>query len=131
VEHLRDWKVHLPEVWNKVVTLVQHCFNLENPQIPAAFGVAILSLLPKDEKDKYQPISLLETIHKLIATIIHRWLLDVIEFHPAIHGFCPHCGTDTAILECKLHMQFAAHAGSVLFQIFLDLTKAYDTVARR
>ena len=62
--------------------------------------------------------------------IIHVRIEDAIEFHPAIHGF-RHCrGTGTCILEAKLQMQLASYLCQPLYQIFLDLSKAYDTLDR-
>jgi hypothetical protein len=62
--------------------------------------------------------------------IIHVRIEDVIEFHPAIHGFRHCCGTGTCTLEAKLQMQLASYLCQPLYQIFLDLSKAYDTLDR-
>ena len=60
--------------------------------------------------------------------IIDRRLVDGIQFHLALHGFCKLCGMDTAILECRLEQERAILQGQTLYQVFLDLTKAYDTL---
>ena len=46
----------------------------------------ILCLIPKGG-GKYHGISLLETLHKICAHIVHNRLIVAIEFHPRIHGF--------------------------------------------
>jgi hypothetical protein len=51
-----------------------------------------------------------------------------IKWHPGIHGFIHKCGTGTCIVEAKLHMQLASYLCQPLFQIFLDLSKAYDNL---
>jgi hypothetical protein len=48
-----------------------------------------------------------------------------------LHGFRQHRGTGTCILEAKLQMQLASYLCQLLYQIFIDLTKAYDTLDRR
>ena len=53
-----------------------------------------------------------------------------IEWHDSIHGFRTGRGTGTAILETKLHMQLAQRGNKPLYQIFLDLSKAYDALDR-
>jgi hypothetical protein len=55
---------------------------------------------------------------------------EAIVFHPSIHGFRSGRGTGTAILEAKLLMQLFACEANPLFQVFLDLTKAYDSLDR-
>jgi hypothetical protein len=62
-----------------------------------------------------------------VSTIIHLHLQDAIEFHPALHGFLQGRGTGTCILEAKLQMQLAFYTWQPLYQIFIDLSKAYDT----
>ena len=112
--------------WEIVVKLVTIAF--ESGRIPMAFAQGILCLIPKAECNKFHGIVLLEVVYKLCATIIHFRLSKAIEFHPGIHGFIWGCGTQMAILEAKLHMQLASHGLCLLFQIFIDLTKAYDTL---
>jgi hypothetical protein len=60
--------------------------------------------------------------------IIHIRIQDAIQFHPALHGFQHSRGTGTCILEAKLQMQLASYLCQPLYQIFLDLLKAYDTL---
>jgi hypothetical protein len=62
--------------------------------------------------------------------IIHLRLQAVIDFHPSLHGFHQCRGTGTCILEAKLQMQLASYLCQPLYQIFIDLTKAYDTLDR-
>jgi hypothetical protein len=47
-----------------------------------------------------------------------------------LHGFRAKRGTGTAIFEAKLFQQLAKVAQVPIFEIFLDLKKAYDTVDR-
>ena len=128
VEDLRHWHDDLPEVWAKLVKLVQ--MALAGIDVPAAFAYGILVLIPKSEPGKFRGIALLEVIYKLCATVIHLRLRDAIDSHPGIHGFRVGRGTGTAILEAKLLMQLAFWDCKPLYQVFLDLTKAYDSLDR-
>ena len=60
--------------------------------------------------------------------IIHIRIEDKIQFHSGIHSFRHKRGTGTCILEAKLDMQLASYLCQPLYQIYLDLTKAYDTL---
>jgi hypothetical protein len=60
--------------------------------------------------------------------ILHLCLQAVIDFHPSLHGFHQCRSTGTCILEAKLQMQLASYLCQPLYQIFIDLTKAYNTL---
>jgi len=128
VEDLIDWYENHPEAWNMVLDLTQTAFR--GDEIPLAFGYAVLCLMPKNEHGKFRGISLLEVLYKLCTTIIHLRFQDAISFHDGIHGFRHRRGTNTAIFEAKLLMQLHVRLGRPLFQIFIDLTKAYDALDR-
>ena len=106
--------------------MVQDCF-IGNPT-PQAFSYEILCIIPKLERGKYHGIALLEVLYKLVSMIIHVCIQDCIKFHPSIHGFHTGHGTGTCTIEAKMHMQLASYLGHPLYQIYLDLTKAYDTL---
>jgi hypothetical protein len=127
VSDLLFWHDKLPNIWNELVSLVQDVFD--GKAIPQEFSYEILCLIPKEDRGKYHGIALLEVVYKLVSMIIHLRLQAVIDFHP-LHGFRQRRGTGTCILEAKLHMQLASYLCQPLYQIFVDLTKAYDTLDR-
>ena len=49
-------------------------------------------------------------------------------FHNILHGFWEGRGTGNAALEAKLLQQLMAMREEVLFEVLLDLRKAYDTL---
>jgi hypothetical protein len=129
IEDVLLWHETLPNVWAKVVELVQ--LALMGQEIPLAFAIGILCLIPKEEPNKFRGIVLLEVIHKICGTtFIHFRVQESVKFHPGIHGFRTGRGTITAILEAKLQMQHAVRSGLPYYQVFLDLRKAYDTLDR-
>jgi hypothetical protein len=60
--------------------------------------------------------------------ILHLCLQAVIDFHPSLHSFHQCRSTGMCILEAKLQMQLASYLCQPLYQIFIDLTKAYNTL---
>ena len=141
-EHVKEWRDDAhpkplpgteivpeprPEKWNRVVDLVQHIF--ETGSIPQKLTWSILACLPK-RGGGHRGIGLLETIWKLVQAIIGNRIKKAIKFHDALHGFCFRRGTGTALIEMKLHRELADMLGKILFQMFLDLKKAFDTLNR-
>ena len=98
-------------------------------ELPKALCLSILFTIPKP-CGGVQGIGLLESIWKLIERIIDRRLSHGIHFHDALHGFRKKRGCRTTILECRLEQERTLYQGRTLFQVFLDLTKAYDMLDR-
>ena len=86
-------------------------------------------LIPKGKKD-YQGIGLMEVMWKVVAVILNQCFTSSITYHDALHGFRAGRGIGTATLEDKLLQQLVALREEVLYVIFLDLHKAYDTLDR-
>ena len=128
VDVLKDWAKEDGEKWRKLVDLVQWC--IRTGEVPQAFKYGALVLIPKPEQGKYRGIALLESVYKLISGLINHRVSAAVQFHDSIHGFRAGRSCSTAILEAKLEMQRARQAGKVYYQVFLDLSKAYDTVDR-
>jgi hypothetical protein len=72
----------------------------------------------------------LEATWKVCSAIVNSRLQKSIEFHESLHGFRKEHGTGTATLDAKLRMQLSHIQGVPMYQIFLDLSKAYDTMDR-
>ncbi len=130
-EDLRIWyqqREKNPEPWRTLVSIVTEAFN--TGELPTLLHCNILVLIPKSEPGKVRGIGLLETIWKLITTILHTRLSNGITFHPDMHGFLPKRGCSTACMEAKLQMQLMHRIGKPLYQIFIDVSKAYDGLDR-
>ena len=111
-----------------VVVLVQEVFRMG--QVPSMFRQAVLVLIPKQEATKYRGIALLEALYKLCSSVINWRIVWNADWHDGVHGFCRRRGCTMAIIEAKFLAQKAQSEGKLLYQVFLDLTKAYNTVAR-
>ena len=75
-------------------------------------------------------IGLLEVVWKLIEAIIDTRVRSKVTLHDCLHGFTARRGTGTAIIEAKLQQELAGIRKQPLFQVYLDLKKAYDTIDR-
>jgi len=117
-----------PIPWLTILDMVQAAFV--SGELPTLLHCNILVLIPKAEPGKVHGIGLLESLWKLITTIIHCHLMRGITFHPDMHRFLPKKGCSTACMEAKLQMQHMYCIGQPLYQIFIDVSKAYDGLDR-
>ena len=83
--------------WDKLMILIRKC--IIDGDVPEAFTLGILVLIPKNDAGDVRGIGLLDVIHKLISTIINKRLSDAIEFCDSVHGFRKKRGGFTAIGE--------------------------------
>jgi hypothetical protein len=104
---------------------VQQIF--ESGEIPEEMTWSILVLIPKASGGN-RGIGLLEIMWKVISSIINTRLQESIPFHETLHGFRKGHGTGAASLDAKLQMQLSHIRSVPLYQLFLDLSKAYDTL---
>jgi hypothetical protein len=114
--------------WEQTCNTIRQLF--ETGYIPQEISWSILVLIPKASGGTPRGIGLLEMIWKVCSSIINQHLQEAIPFHKALHGFRPGHGTGTASLDAKLRMQLAHARGTPLYHVFLDLSKAYDTLDR-
>jgi len=114
------------DAWRAFVALIRSIW--ETGTIPQQMAWVIVVLLPKGGGD-YRGIGLLEPCWKVVeGVILNRW--EVIEIHDCLHGSVKGRGTGTAILECKLVQQLAYIEQAPLYEIFIDLKKAFDAMDR-
>jgi hypothetical protein len=80
----------------------------------------------------YRPISLLPVISKLLEKAVHMRLYKYLHKHkifiPAQYGFRESLSTDLAILEFQDRVAKLLSSGSWCLGVFLDLSKAFDTI---
>jgi hypothetical protein len=88
----------------------------------------VVVLLPKGGGD-FQGIGLLDPCWKVVEKIMVR-RMGAIDFHPCLHGGMPKRGMGTARIEAKLAQQLAWVEQEPLYQIFVDLRKAYNHLNR-
>ena len=115
------------ELWMFLLETVQNMWRMGD--IPQGLGWTILVLIIKGTLDT-RVIVILETLWKVVETLIDTRLRASLQFHDVIHGFRAVRGTATAIMELKIAQELAILDHDPLFLVFLDLLKAYDTVDR-
>ena len=111
--------------WDKYVELITHIF--ETGELPQEIPWSLLVLLPKPDGGT-RGIGLLELAWKHVEAIIDTRVKKVIRYHDSMHGFTSRRGTGTAMVEAKLQQEHASIHQEPLFQVFLDLKKAYDSL---
>ena len=85
--------------------------------------------LPKGRGDD-QGIGIFEVLWKVCATVVNCRIKGSVTLHYELHGFRAGRGTGMAILESKLVQNLVGIAHEPLFQVFLDVRKAYDSLDR-
>ena len=85
--------------------------------------------------ENYRPISLLPTISKVLEKIIHKQLSSYFDeyglFFPNQYGFRPKHSTEYAALELIDRIINEMDKNEIPIDIFLDLSKAFDTIIIR
>ena len=67
---------------------------------------------------------------KVCAALVNCWLNRCVLLHNFLHRFRRGRGTGIATLEAKLAQKLAGLAHDPLFQVFLDIYKAHDSLDR-
>ena len=134
IDHFKEWyteavreKEPVRTRWEALVEIVQYCYNTGD--LPQEVTWMTIVLLPKTDGG-VRGIGLVEALWKLLAAIINVRVQSSIKLHDSLHGFRAKRGTGTAIFEAKLFQQLAKVAQVPVFEVYLDLKKAYDTVDR-
>ena len=63
-------------------------------------------------------------------SLLNRRLTSAIYFHDTLHRFWAGRGTGTVVLESKILQQLTDVREAGLFEVFLNLLKAYDALDR-
>ena len=114
-----------------------HCLKLvEMVQVLFRYGCIledtkwrVVVLLPKGGR-YFRGIVLMEDICKVISIILDHCLGLAIEFHDVIHGFMSGHRMVNAYLKAKMIQHLEEMREEVLYEMFLDLHKAYNAMAR-
>ena len=87
-------------------------------------------LLPKC-KGGYRGIGLVEVLWEVRLVVVNFCLKRSAVLHSNLRGFREGRGASTATLEAKLANNLSGITHKPLFQVFLDLYKACDSLNRR
>ena len=84
-------------------------------------------MLPKINTDN-EGIGLLEVLWKVIESIIDTPVNTDVQFHEVLLEFCAFQVIGTAIIELKMDHEMATIDQYPLLLVFVDISKAYDTL---
>ena len=110
--------------------------TLDKGKFPQVFKTANVTPIFKDGDKRnpknYRPISVINTISKILEKLTAKQLTTYFETHDILsdgqHGFRPGRGTADAILELTKCITENLDRNKHCIGIFLDLAKAFDTV---
>ncbi len=132
-EHLKEWLQEAADGvegagdrWRLFVALMQATW--ESGTVRTQMSWMVIVLLSKGGGD-YRGIGLLDPMGKVLEKIMVAQI-SCLELHNCLHGGLPRRGTGTAIMEVKLNQQLAWVDQAPLYQIYLDLKKAYNALDR-
>ena len=84
--------------------------------------------------NNYRPISILPICSKLIESLVHQQLYEYLEKHKLLtksqFGFRKNRNTQQAVTVLTDHIRLNMDKGQRTGAVFLDLSKAFDTVDR-
>ena len=110
--------------------------SIENATYPNPWKVArVLALYKKKSiylPENYRPISLLNCFGKVFEKLIYKQMISFIEKHKIIYiyqyGFRKKHSTTLALIDIIDRIRFYADQNEYVLGIFLDITKAFDSV---
>jgi site-specific DNA-adenine methylase len=121
-----------------IATPLTHIINLSliNGQVPTQMKAAKVIPIYKSGDSKqlvnYRPISLLPSFSKVLERIVYNQLYSYLKRNNILsksqYGFQESLSTEMAILELQDRIASALSSGSWCLGIFLDLSKAFDTI---
>jgi hypothetical protein len=114
--------------------IINNCFN--TGIFPQKLKIAkVLPLYKKNENflfDNYRPVSILPSLSKVIEKIMHIQLYDHFIknnlFYESQYGFRNSHSTELATLEVLNRIVSQMDKGEIPINIYLDLSKAFDTL---
>ena len=122
-----------------IATPLTHLINLSltTNVFPADWKIAkiipIYKLGSCSNLDNYRPISILPVLSKIIEKIIHRQLMSFLDrnslLSPSQFGFRRGLSTELAATLLLDDMRKEVDAGKLVGAVFIDLSKAFDTIS--
>ena len=105
--------------------------------VPSDFKIGLITLVyksgPKNNMDNYLPITVLPVCSKIFEQCICKQLTDFLESNNLLSnhqfGFRSNRNTESAVTLFTDHIQKSMNDGKLTSSIFIDLSKAFDTMS--
>ena len=102
------------------------------PNLKIAKVIPIYKSKDKTELGNYRPISLLPSLSKILEKVVHRRLYKFCAKYNLLSnyqfGFRPNHSTSDAVLSFMKDIYKIIEQGNLAISVFLDLSKAFDTI---
>jgi hypothetical protein len=129
-----DLKTISEEIIGTLVNLINTSFN--EGKFPDCLKHAIITPIhkagPKNEQGNYRPISILSTLSKVLEKIIYNRLTIFLKGNGGIdsnqYGFQKGSNTTSTLTDAIEYINNELDRGMYVVAIFVDLSKAFDTV---
>jgi hypothetical protein len=128
----------IKEIHSETIDVLLYIFNLSfsSGVFPEKMKDAVVIPIHKKGSkfscSNYRPISLLSSFSKLLEKLIKKRLVDFLErvnfFSNRQFGFREGLSTEVALMEFMNHLIGGINDGKKVSGLFLDITKAFDTV---
>ena len=123
------------DILTKPITYIIN-LSFKNGIVPDQFKIAkVIPIFKKNEKchpDNYRPISLLSTLNKIMEKLMYKRLITFLNMHNILYdyqfGFRENYSTSLALIEIIENIQKQLEEGKIVAGLYLDLSKAFDTV---
>ncbi len=126
----------LKECANVIAPSLTELFNksLASGKVPTEWKYANIVPVPKTSETRiinnYRPISLLSLVSKVLEHVVHARSLYIVKplLHPQQHGFRSQRSCITQLLDVVHNIGKALDCGKEIDMIYLDFSKAFDSV---
>ena len=110
--------------------------SLQSGIFPEALKIAKVTPVFKKgspyDTNNYRPISILPTLSKILEKVVYKQLESFLEKHALIfkhqYGFRKNYSTKLALINLLNDILHMIDDGNIVLGIYLDLTKAFDTI---
>lgn len=126
---------------HEILTPLTHIFNLSfsHGKVPDALKIAkIVPIWKKGDRQKfenYRPISILPAFSKIIEKLAYKRIISFLDNHDILYkhqyGFRQGRSSEMALFSLTEHFYDAIEKNEYLVGLFLDLSRAFDTISHK